>query len=177
MSDPIEEMLKEALEGRRTAVPGPTGDCPKETVLWDYLNGSLGKMTEEGIARHLLRCDFCLDALLLAQEVRPGIGFGPSTTPPSELLARAVSLGKGGKSSKSRIRKHLWLFLALFLIGLSFFLPRYFLQCLILGVIFGLKWVFDTATNRTLIVMVDALRKRHREEGTESRFEMKDRKE
>ncbi len=54
---------------------------------------------------------------------------------------------------------------------MSFFLPRYFAQCLILGLLFGFKWVFDTMTTRTLIVMYEALRKR----GTPVNEEVKER--
>ena len=163
MFDPIEEAIKAGLEGKEKGTL-PLVKCPAEAELWAYLDGSIEARLQEKIGHHVLRCDSCLSSLLLAQEVRPGIGFDPSATPSSELLTKVVSLAKKKGASKAKNR---WLFLSLFSIGASFFIPRYFFQCLILGVIFGLKWIFDTTTNRTLIVMYDALKqKNHKEEET-----------
>ena len=158
MFDPVEEIMREKLRGEK-GIPSRTKECPSERQLWDYLNGASGER-EGKMADHLVRCEYCLKSLLLAQEVRPGIGFGPSEGPPHEVLSKAIGLAKKGKAQKSTIRKFLWLFLSLFFIGASFFFHRYFFQCLTLGVIFGVKWVFDTATTRTLIVMYEALKKR-----------------
>jgi len=164
MFDPVEEVIKQSLK-KEEALTFPKKGCPSEKELWDYLNGALAKETEEKVAEHVVQCDFCLDSLLLAQEVRPGIGFGPSSLPSGELLGNVMAFAKRRGLSKTHAKKQSWLFLSLFSIGVSFFLPRYFFQCLILGVIFGLKWVFDTATNRTLIVMYDTLKKKtHKEE-------------
>ena len=163
MFDPIEEAIKDGLEEKKKGTL-PSEKCPTEAELWAYLDGSIEARLQERIGHHVLRCDSCLSSLLLAQEVRPGIGFDPSATPTSELLTKVISLAKKKAPSKAKNR---WLFFSLFSIGASFFIPRYFFQCITLGVIFGLKWVFDTTTNRTLIVMYDALRqKSHKEEET-----------
>lgn len=163
MFDPIEEAIKDGLKNKKESTL-LAEKCPTEAELWAYLNGGRGKAFEEKISNHLIRCDSCLSSLLLAQEVRPGIGFDPSATPTSELLTKVISLAKKKGTSKA---KNIWLFLSLFSIGASFFVPRYFFQCITLGVIFGLKWVFDTTTNRTLVVMYDALKQKgHREEET-----------
>lgn len=164
MFDPIEETIKERL--RETQREGPADKCPTEADLWAYLSAPRGGAASERIGDHVGRCDSCLSSLLLAQEVRPGIGFDPSGGPSGGLLAKAISLAQKKGTSKSRI-KNVWLSLFLLCIGISFFIPRYFFQCLILGIIFGLKWVFDTTTNRTLIVMYDALKQKgHKEQDT-----------
>ena len=174
MFDPIEETIKQSLKKRDFLTFSKEG-CPSEKELWDYLNGVIAKEVEEKIAEHVVQCDFCLDSLLLAQEVRPGIGFGPSASPSGELLGNVMALAKRRGSQKTHAKKQFWLFLSLLSIGISFFLPRYFFQCLILSVIFGLKWVFDTVTNRTLIVMYDALKqKSSKREDPSKRLELKD---
>lgn len=62
------------------------------------------------------------------------------------------------------LKKGRWLIGALLAFGLSFFFPRYFLQFLILAAILGGKWIFDTASTRTLIMIYDAWRRRDRGE-------------
>jgi len=158
MFDPVEEVIKQRLKGEKAALPARKRDCPTEKELWDYLNGASGK-GEGRIAGHVVDCDFCLQSLLLAQEVRPGLGFGPSEGPPAGMIQKVARLAQKGKDWKSW-KKHLWLLLSLLSIGASFLFPRYFLQCLTVGILFGVKWIFDTATTRTLIVMYEALKKR-----------------
>ena len=165
MYDPIEDLLKENLQVKGNRIPEKTPSCPSARELWDYLNG-LQKLAEEKIARHLVGCRYCLESLLLAQEVRPGIGFDPSSGPREATVAKAVQLGQG-KPAISKTKKNGWLILSLLSIGLSFFIPRYFVQWLILGTLFGLKWIFDTMTTRTLIVMYDALKKKRSQESEE----------
>lgn len=160
MFDPVEKALRDVLKGEHHALPSQTGKCPAPADLWAYLNGQLPDEKEGAISGHLMVCAFCLDALLLAQEVRPGIGFGPETHPSERALSRAISLGKRKGRYPPKPLRSVWAGLFLLSIGFSFLLPRYFLQCLVLGTIFGLKWVFDTVTNRTLIVMYDTLKRR-----------------
>ncbi len=76
MYDPIEELIKERTGVEKGVLERGT-HCPTERELWDYLNG-LRKETEEAIASHLVGCRFCLNSLLLAQELRPGVEFGPA---------------------------------------------------------------------------------------------------
>ena len=146
-------------------------DCPSERELWAYLEGALESSQEEAISHHVAGCHACLDSLLLAQEVRPGIGFDPREGVKEDLIRKVKALASRKGSPKERVpfRKHRWLLLALVCIGTSFFVPRYFLQCLLLASIFGIKWVFDSAANRTLIVMYETWKKkgvREKEEKT-----------
>ncbi len=147
-------------------LPEKTLSCPIERSLWDYRSGFLSKRREDGIRRHLFRCRFCLEALLVTDESLRGIGFDPEEPPSKDSLERVVSFAKRDRPSKSLFQKSFWLFLSLFSIGLSFLFSRFFLQWLILGLLFGLKWVFDTATNRTLIVMYDHLIRRKESDDT-----------
>ena len=175
MADPIEEIIKSRLERRRATLLTLTGECPPEKALWDYLNDSVRQEAEEKIADHVVKCDFCLESLLLAQEVRLGIRFGFSEGPGGEAHQKAIDLARKRKIQKSGIKRHLWLILSLLAIGASFLFARYFFQFLILGVIFGVKWVFDTTTNRTLIIMSEVLKKKGA--GKEPSREMRERTE
>jgi len=64
------------------------------------------------------------------------------------------------------VKKNIWLLLSLASIVTSFFVARYFLQFLILSVIFGLKWVLDRESLRTLI-MIYTTWKKHDKKGPE----------
>lgn len=163
--DDAEKVLRKTLGEEKYKTQESAPDCPTEGELWAYLEGELGPVQEESISRHVAACGTCLESLLLAQEVRPGIGFDPKEGPKEELLRRVRSLAsmKGSVQRKGIFRQYRWLFLSLGCIGLSFFLPRYFLQFLLLAALFGVKWIFDSATNRTLIVMYEAWRKKGRE--------------
>ena len=136
--------------------------CPTERELWAYLEGTLGSQ-EEAVSHHVAGCDPCLDSLLLAQEVRPGIGFDPRERVNEGLIRKVKGFPARKGSGKGFFRKNRWLFLALAFLVLSFFVPRYFLQCLLLSSIFGAKWVFDSTANRTLIVMYEAWKKKGQE--------------
>ncbi len=65
------------------------------------------------------------------------------------------------------LKKGKWLIGALASFILSFCFPRFFLQFLALAIIFGGKWIMDSASFRTLVMIYDAWRKRGREEPEE----------
>lgn len=163
--DEAEELLKESLR-ERTGTPEVSSGCPSERELWAYLEGTLSGSQEEVVGQHVSGCEACLEALLLAQEVRPGIGFDPKEGVKEELIRKVKTLGglKGPFRKKGPFHKNRWLFWALGFLTLSFFVPRYFLQCLLLAALFGAKWVFDSVTHRTLIVMHETLKKRRDKE-------------
>ena len=96
---PIEQLIKENIKGKRALLPVQKKECPKEFQLWSYLIGSAGKEAQHKIGNHLVECDFCLGSLLLAQELRPGIGFGTSLEPRGELLSKAIDLAKKRKKT------------------------------------------------------------------------------
>lgn len=179
MFDPAEDVMRERLKGEGPQAVRRHLDCPSDKILWAYLEETLPEEEEASrIADHVTDCAFCLEALLLAQEVRPGIQFGPKTLPRPEAVAEAIRVsGKKHFPWSPRPPKSLWLFLSLVCVGLSFLLSRYFLQFLILALLFGAKWIFDAATGRTLIVMYEALKKeRHRKETPEETTDIPERR-
>lgn len=165
--DKAEKLLKEFLRARG-ADRGVLSCCPTERDLWAYLEGRLSGSEEEGVGHHVAACGACLDALLLAQEVRPGIGFDPREGSQEEWVRKVKGFGKKkAPRAKGSFYKNRWLFLVLISLGLSFAIPRYFLQCLFLAALFGAKWVFDSMTNRTLIVLYEAWKKKKEEKEME----------
>ena len=74
------------------------------------------------------------------------------------MLNRAKGLAR--KSQAKGISGYKWPILALLSFVLSFVFTRYFVQFLALAVIFSLKWIFDTGSTRTLIMIYQAWRKK-----------------
>ena len=66
------------------------------------------------------------------------------------------------KKPTKTISKYKWQVFASISFILSFIFTRYFLQFLILAVIFSIKWIFDTGSTRTLIMIYEAWRKKDR---------------
>ncbi len=56
------------------------------------------------------------------------------------------------------IKNTLWLFLAAGSLCLSFFVRRYFLQCIAASVFFGIKWVLDQRATKMQILIYKALK-------------------
>ena len=63
------------------------------------------------------------------------------------------------KKLMTYLKKNIWFILCMASFIASFFAPRHFLQFLVISIIFGLKWVFDKETTRTLIMVYNAWKK------------------
>ena len=53
----------------------------------------------------------------------------------------------------------LWLMLAILSFSLSFFVPRYFFQCLAAALLFGIKWIVEHRAQKTKILIYKALQR------------------
>jgi len=57
----------------------------------------------------------------------------------------------------------LWLALAILSFALSFFIPRYFYQCLVAAFLFGVQWIVGQRAQKTQILIYKALQQEERE--------------
>ncbi len=57
----------------------------------------------------------------------------------------------------------LWLALAILSFALSFFVPRYFFQCLAAALLFGIQWIVGQRAQKTQILIYKALQQEERE--------------
>jgi len=103
--------------------------CPSEEKLSAFSDGLCQKQEENTIREHVMACKDCLAALSLAQEAK-----------------------KKFNKPNTRAKKQLFLVLAIVSFGLSFVIPRYFLQFLVITLILGFKWAIDTSATRTIIM-------------------------
>ena len=135
--------------------------CPSEAELSAYLQGLVSKEKNDSISRHISRCLFCLD--LIEQASRRHMSIR-ETGPSKELIKQAKAIAeKQAPVGFRQFKKHLWLIGTIISFSLSFILPKYFLQFLILTLILGIKWALDTANTRTLIMIQESWRNKHRD--------------
>lgn len=163
----IDRLIKKHLKGEMSNIKNQTPDqnCPSELELSDYLENRLNQEKESLLLEHTADCPHCLSLLEIAQQAK---GKGEDTPRP-EMIIRAKNIvqkrsnppatDKEGRTGKT-IFYYKWQIFAFVSFILSFILTRYFLQFLILAVIFSLKWVFDTGSTRTLIMIYEAWRKK-----------------
>lgn len=137
----------------------PQGPCPTEMDLAAFVLGRLGEDQRRRIQDHLVTCTGCLDAVAHATtRPRPRDTDGPS---PStwQALSQKMKIPAQAALPSSGWKRHRYLLLALLAFAGSFTIPRYFLQWLALALIFGGKWVFDTASTRALVMIYESIRK------------------
>ena len=122
--------------------------CPSETELIRYLEDS---SINQSLKEHVADCYYCIEQLDQAQRAR-----SITDTPPKK---------KGTKW----LKKNIWLIGAGVTFLISFAVPRYFLQFLILTLLMGIKWIFSGGSTKTVVMIYDALKRKNKEE-THSRL-------
>jgi hypothetical protein len=125
-------------------------NCPDELVLCDYLENRLNPEKQKQVLNHIAECSHCLCLLALAQRSV----LADKDLPSVEMIKRAKNIMP--KKSKKKISNYMWPIFTFASVGLSFIFTHYFIQFLVLAVIFGIKWVFDTGSTKTLIMIYEA---------------------
>ncbi|MFC1699628.1 hypothetical protein ACFL1I_06715 [Candidatus Omnitrophota bacterium] len=129
-----------------------TANCPEESRLSDFLNKRLSREKEDSLLEHLAHCAHCLSQLELAQRAKEKAGLEPSWA----MRNGAKNIAKLNYTNE--LLKYKWPVLSCFSFIFSFIFKAYFVQFLVLAVIFSFKWIFDTASTRTLIMIYQAWR-------------------
>ena len=175
----IEEYLKNCLKGELSNIE-KTPQCLDEEVLLDYLERKLGGQERKDVEEHLSQCDFCLSQLNLAFEAKKSNICNIGGKVPSGLVKKVKALLKNdkntiGRGGGSRMKKNLFLAGAIIFFIISFLLPRYFMQCLVVTLVLGIRWVFESENGRTFIMVLDSWRRHSHDEDDEISNRLKDR--
>ncbi len=154
----------------KAEIPEKGKNCPSLENLVRYASGKLEPKERYYIDGHVKSCKFCnelIEGVLLYSAYEKHIKL---ETVPDRVKNRAKSLNPDYKVKENKIMKHfkknIWFVLSILSLAVSFFASRYFMQFIILAVIFGLKWVFSSGSTRALIMVYNAW-KRHDKEGSE----------
>ena len=179
--DKIERLIKEYL-GQNLNKTEKTDYCLSEQVLMDYFEQKLNQEDHQNIESHLADCGFCRSQLNLVFEACNVHKRSKSPKVPAEFIQRAKALlmadnGLNYKKTmrKKRIKKNLFLIGAIMFFIASFFVPRYFFQFLVVTLILGMRWVFESEGGRTLIMVLDSWRRHSHNQDDEISQRLKDR--
>lgn len=121
--------------------------CPSEEILSEYLAGILPQEDISRLEEHLAKCSGCRETLSDAYHIT------------SRPEAREILL-----EVPKWVKRNKWLMAASISFLCSFVIPRYFLQFLAAFVILGAKWVIDTKTTKTLIMIQEAWKRGDKDE-------------
>lgn len=124
--------------------------CPDENTLSEYLAGTAPLDERLLVEVHLAECDACRS---LVAETHSVLASEKRRESFLRLFARAF--------------ENLWLAASVVLLALSFAFPGYFLQFLVGASLAGIKWIVDSKTTRTLIMVHDAWKRGDKEKAEE----------
>lgn len=172
----IEGYLKNYLKKELNNIE-KTPQCLGEEVLLDYLEHKLDGQKRKDVEEHFSQCNFCLSQLNLAFEAKKS-GIGGKV--PSRLINKAKALLNNDKDADHRggprrMRKNLFLAGTIIFFIISFLLPKYFMQCLVVTLILGMRWVFESENGQTLIMVLNSWRRHSHDEDDEISNRIKDR--
>jgi hypothetical protein len=117
---------------------------PGDMNIADYLGGAMKGKERDEMVRHLADCRICLEKAVAAHDS-------------VEDFRKNMQPKKRKGFSVKNI--NIYLVLAIISFALSFAAPRYFLQFLVATLLLGIKWVVDSKTTRTLIMIQEAWRR------------------
>lgn len=163
--DKIDGLLKKnmltSVKGKRFVER--TVHCPNEAVLAGYLNNSLKEEEKNKVEAHISDCLYCLEQLSLAQQAQKAFSQGNLPSSEQKIIEKAQKIASL-TPAKPKKRGIIWFLATVIAFILSFLVPKYFLQFLAAAVILGIKWVFESDTVKSLIMILD---KRHKEKEIE----------
>lgn len=145
-------------------------DCPSFGSLSSYASGKMENAEALNINAHCAGCKACAELVEDAHIYSRYVDGATDRSVPSRAAVRAKHIPAENKEEAtpmSLLLKNKWLLVTVTAFASSFFVPKYFMQCLIIAVIFGLKWVFDTGSTKTLIMVYNAWKRQDEKWRTE----------
>ncbi|MCK4912486.1 MAG: zf-HC2 domain-containing protein [Candidatus Omnitrophica bacterium] len=175
----IEEYLKNYFKKELRNIE-KTPQCLDQEVLMDYLRDKLDDQERKDVEEHFSQCNFCLSQLNLAFEAKKSNIRNIGGKVPSGLVNEAKALLKDDKSitgrgKGNRMKKNLFFAGAVVFFIISFLLPKYFIQCLVVTLVLGMRWSFESENGRTFIMVIDSWRRHSHDEDDEISNRLKDR--
>lgn len=180
--DKIEKLIKGYLKGKLGLDRADkTLDCPNEEILLGYLNGTLEKEERQFVEHHLAGCGFCLSQLNLAYQSQLMDRKGSFQPVSQELINKTksflgIQIVNNLKRGKTKTKKaNLFLAGAIIPFILSFIFPKYFIQFLVVTLVLGIRWAFESEGGRTMIMVLDSWRHHSHDKDEEISHRLKNR--
>ena len=174
--DSIDDKLKEYLEKERQRLGRGQRDlCPPTEDFYQFIMDELKGERLEKMLGHLRNCaedqELVIktrrllgeEAAAQGQKVPPGLIQATKDLFRKTARLSCPHCGKAITPFKKSPQKQswlnwAWLSLAVASFLLSFVFRRYFFQCLVLALLFGVKWIVDQKAARTRILIYKALK-------------------
>ena len=178
MAEKIEQLIKKYLENKSDAVLGQRDDrnYPSTAELYGFLNDELEGVELEKMLRFLKNNADGQRLVQRARELLKGDGGWENEAVDPVMVQKARSL-MGGQPQKSVVCPHcgkpitpfkrplnrqkwvnlFWSLLTVSAFMLSFILRRYFMQCLAISVLAGIRWIVEMRAMKTQILIYKAL--------------------
>jgi len=154
-----------------------TKDCPGEVVLSGYIDSSLSASDEDRVFEHISNCLYCLETVVSTRRSKELSGLSEFEEIPKKAIDNVKELPRryGVFSPSLFLKKNIWLIFAAISFILSFAIKRYFIQFTVATLILSMKWIFETGSTRTLIMVYNAWRKKDTDTLEETLGRFKDR--
>ncbi len=181
--DRVEKLIKQYLKKHLDfGKDNKTDDCPNEQILLEYFEGALDEERRRSVEYHIAGCGFCLSQLNIAFESQLMNKQDSFEAVPQKLINKTKSLlggfndGKGKKVRRVKITKKLFFLSgAIVFFVLSFVIPKYFIQFLVVTLILGMRWAFESENSRTFIMVLDSWRRHSQAKDEEISLRLKNR--
>ena len=115
-----------------------------EIEIADYLDNRLSEKEKALFEEHVAACGECLENTVSAYESVRG-------------FRKNGAVKKGAINMMKKM--NIYLVLAIVSFVLSFVMPRFFIQLLVITVLLGIKWIVDAKTTKMLVMIYDAWKK------------------
>ncbi|MCF7870334.1 MAG: hypothetical protein K9L69_04250 [Candidatus Omnitrophica bacterium] len=174
----IQKYLKEKLNATSTV---KSQNCPDNQDLIDYLQNNLNQEKRKSLENHIAGCSFCLSQISIAAEALEKHKQNDFDSLPENILNKTKAnlnsikiKNKKNESQKKVIKRRLFLAATIIFFGLSFIIPKYFLQFLIGALILGIRWSFESKSGKNLVMILDSWRKHSHNKDDEISNRLKD---
>ncbi|MFO8053249.1 MAG: hypothetical protein R6U54_04770 [Candidatus Omnitrophota bacterium] len=172
----IQKYLKEKLN---VGASRKGKNCPDNQALINYLQNNLNQEKRKSLENHIAGCSFCLSQISIAAEALKKHKQNNFDSLPDNIINKTKAnlnsiktKNKKNKSQKKAVKRRLFLAATIIFFGLSFIIPKYFLQFLIGALILGIRWSFESESGKNLVMVLDSWRRRshHKDDKISNRF-------
>ncbi len=118
----------------------PQTSCPSADELFFFVRGSMAADRRDTVREHMAGCVWCSEKIARLAEGDAAAGSEPV---PDALSRRTRRLWHSHPLQKIWRSPMLWMTLFIVSLGISFGLPRYYKQFLVIALVAGIRWAMN----------------------------------
>lgn len=174
--DKLDSYIKEYCERRKGLYfKSRFEDCPLPEELYSYLTGDIDPEDEERVILHLKKCPDDQEFVEKARQLLESLNESEKADIPGAVIKNAKALMRKNREiacphcgkkittfkkplNSQRMTNYIWLLLAAGSFALSFIYKHYFMQCLLVALLFGVKFIVDQKATKLQILVYKTLK-------------------